>query len=123
MRFPPDMPESMREKERRTARTVRESERSRRKEKRQNFWYCRDQRKACKMAQALIKNLNTLGLPNSKVWPQRRKESSWQGRKSFLSQKRESRAIQPNHKVVRREIVKVGKSRTLGEEQSKKLGE
>ena len=67
-------------------RTERESDR-RREEKWQTCWCCRDQQRACRMAQASAKNLNKLGLLKRKEWPQCHRESSWQVRRSHRCQK------------------------------------
>ena len=64
------------------ARTERESDKRRREEKWQTLWCCRDQQRACRMAQASAKNWNVLGLPKRKEWPQCHRESSWQERRS-----------------------------------------
>ena len=66
------------------ARTERESDRRRREEKWQTLWCCRDQQRACRMAQA---SAEKLGLPERKEWPQCHIESSWQERRSRLCQK------------------------------------
>ena len=59
----------------------------RKEEKRKTCWCCRDQQRACRMAQAVAENLNILGLPKRKVWPQRHRESSRQVPQSRLCQK------------------------------------
>ena len=56
-------------------------------EKWQTCWHCQDQQKACRMAQALAVNLNILGLPKRKEYPQCHRESSWQERRSPFCQK------------------------------------
>ena len=72
----------------RVARTERESYNRRRKEKWQTCWCCRDQQRACKMAQASAEKLvNILGLPKRKEWPQCHRESSWQVHRSRTCQK------------------------------------
>ena len=43
------------------ARTERESDRRRREEKWQTCWYCRDQQRACRMAQASAEKLEYTG--------------------------------------------------------------
>ena len=47
--------------ENRVARTERESDRRRREEKRQTCWCCRDQQRACRMAQASTEKLENTG--------------------------------------------------------------
>ena len=59
------------------------------------------------------KNLNILGLPKRKEWPQCHRESSWQERRSRPCQKEKEQSRQskaPDHEGER---VKVGESRTL----------
>ena len=69
------------------ARTERESDNSRREEKWQTCWCCRDQQRAYRMAQASAEKLEHTGLPKRKEWPQCHRESSWQERRSRLCQK------------------------------------
>ena len=69
------------------ARTERESDRRRREKKWQTLWCCRDQQRACRMAQASAEKLHKLGLPKRKEWPQCHRESSWQERRSRPCQK------------------------------------
>ena len=57
----------------RVARTERESDNRRRKEKWQACWCCRDQQRACRLQR---RNLSILGLPKRKEWPQCHRESS-----------------------------------------------
>ena len=68
------------------------------------------------------KNLNILGLPKRKEWPQCHKTSSWQIRRSRLCQKNKDRAVCPKHQVVRWDKVKVSESRTLARERRIKAG-
>ena len=83
-------------------RIERESDR-RREEKWQTLWCCRDQQRACRMAQA---SAEKLGLPKRKEWPQCHRESSCQERRSRPCQKEKSRLSRvPGHEG--------GESRTL----------
>ena len=68
-------------------RTERKSDKKRREEKWQTCWCCRDQQRACRMAQALAEKLEMLGLLKRKEWPQCHRESSWQERQSRPCQK------------------------------------
>ena len=72
------------------ARTERESD-SRRDEKWQTCWCCRDQQRACRMAQASAEKLEYTG-PAEKEWPQRHKESSWQVHQSRPCQKEQEQS-------------------------------
>ena len=61
------------------ARTERESESRKRKEKRQTCWCCRDQRRACRMAQASAEKLEHSGPAEKKraaLVPQREQLAS-----------------------------------------------
>ena len=68
-------------------RTERESSQRRREEKWQTCWCCRDQQRACRMAQASTENLNILGLLKRKEWPQCHRKRSWHVRWSRFYQK------------------------------------
>ena len=61
------------------------------------------------MAQASAEKLEHTGLLKRKEWSQCQKVSSWQvARATFAQKKRErSRAISPDHQIVRWERVKV----------------
>ena len=98
------------------ARTERESDGRRREKKWQTCWCCRDQQRACRMAQASAKHLNILGLLKRKEWPQCHRESSWQERRSHLCQKEKEQGRISKAPNNERERVKVGESRTLARE-------
>ena len=98
------------------ARTERESDRRRREEKWQTCRCCRDQQRACRMAQTSAETLEHTGLPKREEWPQCHRESSWQIRQSRPCQKEkeQSRLSRvPDHEGER---VKMGESRTLARE-------
>ena len=83
------------------ARREQESDRRRREEKWQTCWCCKDQQRACRMAQVSAEKLEHTGPAEKKEWPQCHRESSWHVRQSCLYQKRKeqsrlSRA--PDHK-------------------------
>ena len=60
-------------------RTEQESDSSRREEKRQTCWCCRDQQRACRMAQALVEKLEHTGpAEKERVASVPQRESSWQ---------------------------------------------
>ena len=82
--------------------TERESDSRRREEKWQTCWCCRDQQRACRMAQASAETLNIPGLPKRKGWPQCYRENSWQERRSrpCRKEKEQSRLSRaPDHEV------------------------
>ena len=82
------------------ASTERELDRRRREEKWQACWCCRDQQRACRMAQASAEKLEHTGLSKRKEWPQchRERESSWQVRRNRPLQKEQSRLSRvPDH--------------------------
>ena len=64
------------------------------KEKWQTCWCCRDQQRACRMAQASEEKLEqlVLGLPKRKEWPQCHRESNWQERRSRPCQKEKEKS-------------------------------
>ena len=62
------------------------------------------------------KNLNILGLPKRKEWPQCYRESSWQERRSRPCQKEKEQSRLSRVPDHERERVKVGESRTLARE-------
>ncbi len=62
------------------------------------------------------KNLNILGLPKRKEWPQCHRESSWQERESCPCQEDKEQSI------MRGERVKVGESPTLARERAIRAG-
>ena len=91
-------------------RTERESDR--REKKWQTCWCCRNQQRACRIAQASTEKLEHTG-PAEKEWPQCHRESSRQERRSRTCQKEteQSRLSRvPDHEGER---VKMGESRTL----------
>ena len=59
-------------------------ERKKREEKWQTIWCCQDQRRSCRMAQALVEKLIILSWLKRKMWPQCHKVSGRQGRQSRL---------------------------------------
>ena len=84
------------------ARIEQELDRKRREEKWQNRWCCRDQQRACRMAQASAEKLEHTGPDKEKKkWPRWHKESSWQVRRSCLSQKKRNRVVSPEHQIMR----------------------
>ena len=99
------------------AETERESDRGRREEKWQTCWCCRDQQRACRIAQASAEKLEQTRLAeNERVASVPHRESSWQERQSRPCQKEKSRLSRaPDHGGGGGE-VKVGKSPTLARE-------
>ena len=70
------------------ARTERESDRRRREEKWQTCWCCRDQQRACRMAQVSAEKLEHTGpAEKERVAPEPQRESSWQERRSRSCEK------------------------------------
>ena len=68
-------------------RTERESDSRKREEKWQTCWCCRDQQRACRMAQASAKKLEHTGPAEKERVPQYHRESNWQERWSRFCQK------------------------------------
>ena len=75
------------------ARTERESDNRRTEKKWQTCWCCRDQQRGAEWRRLQRKNLNILGLPKKKEWPQCHSESSWQERHSRLFQKEKEQSF------------------------------
>ena len=70
------------------ARTKRESDRRKREEKWQTCWCCRDQRRACRMAQDSVEKLEqTRPAEKERVVSVPQRENSWQERQSCPCQK------------------------------------
>ena len=75
------------------ARTERESDRRRREEKWQTCWCCRDQQRACRMAQASAEKLEQTGpAEKERVASVPQRESSWQERRSRPCQKKKEQS-------------------------------
>ena len=53
----------------------------------QTCWCCRDQQRACRIAQASAEKLEHTGPAEKKKWPQCHRESCWQVRQCRLCQK------------------------------------
>ena len=69
-------------------------------EKWHTCWCCRDQQRACRMAQASAEKLVHTSLPKRKEWPQCHRERSWQVRRSrpYQKEKEQSRlSTVPDH--------------------------
>ena len=97
------------------ARTERESEI--REEKWHTLWCCRDQQRACRMAQASAEKLEHTGPAEKERVALVPQKSNWQMCQSRLCQKEEEQSRQP--KAPDREVrerVKMSESRTLARE-------
>ena len=93
------------------ARTERESDRRRREEKWQTFWCCRDQQRACRMAQASAEKLeHTRPAEKERVASER---AIGKNAGAALVKRKRNRAVCPEYQIMRGESVKVGESRTL----------
>ena len=89
-------------------RTERESDRRRREEKWQTCWCCRDQQRACRMAQA------------SEEKPQCHSALVPQNAEVALAKRKRKRAVSPKHQIMRGERVKVNESRTVARKRGSK---
>ena len=58
------------------------------------------QRRACKMAQGLVKKLDQTGPAERKGWPQCHKVFSTQGARAAVTKKKRNRTIRPDHQIV-----------------------
>ena len=95
------------------ARTERESDRRRREEKWQTLWCCRDQPRACRMAQASAEKLEQTGPAEKERVASVPQERSWQKRRSRPCQKEKKQSRLSRVQGHEGERVKMGKSRTL----------
>ena len=68
------------------------------------------------------KNLNILGLPKTKEWPQCHKKAVGKYARAAFAKGEMKSAICPKHQIVRRESVKVSKNRTFTREKGIKAG-
>ena len=93
------------------ARTERESDSRRREEIWQTCWCCRDQRRACRMAQASAEKREHTG-PAEKERVATERAVGKNAGAAFAKRKR-NRAVSPKHQIMRGERVKMGESRTL----------
>ena len=94
------------------ARTEREPDSRRRKEKWQACWCCRDQQRACRMAQASAEKLeHTRPAEKERVATERAI-----GKNAGAALAKRNRTVCPKHQIMRGESVKVGESRTLARE-------
>ena len=99
------------------ARTERESDSRRREEKWQTCWCCRDQQRACRMAQASAEKLEQTGpaeMERVASVPQREQLASTP--EPRLPKGKRNRADCPEHQIMRGKRAKVGESRTLARE-------
>ena len=93
-------------------RTERESDRRRREEKCQTCWCCRDQQRACRIAQASAEKLEHTGpAEKDRVATERAV-----GKNAGAALSKRNKAVCPKHQIIRRERVKMGESRTLARE-------
>ena len=86
------------------ARTERESDRRRRKEKWQTYWCCRDQQRICKMAQASAEKLGHTGSAEKKKsgFIATKRAVGKFARVAFAERKK-NRAVCLNHQIMRGE--------------------
>ena len=98
------------------ASTERESDRRRREEKWQTYGVAETSKEHAEWRRLQRKNLNILGLPKRKEWPQCHRESSWQERRSHSCQKEKEHSRLSRVSDHEGEKVKVGESRTLARE-------
>ena len=96
------------------ARTERESDGRRRDQKWQTCWCCRDQQRACRMAQASAEELEQTGpAEKERVASVPHRKQLARTPEPPLPKGKWNRAVCPKHQIMRGERVKVGESRTL----------
>ena len=88
------------------ARTERESDRSR-EEKLQTCWYCRDQQRACRMAQTSAEKLEHTG-PAEKSGLSATERAVGKNAGAAFAKKKRNRAVSPEYQIMKGETVKVG---------------
>ena len=93
------------------ARTERESDNRRREEKWQTLWCCRDQQRACRMAQTSAEKLEQTGPAEKERVATERAVGKNAG--AALAKRKRNRAVCPEYQIMRGERVKVGESRIL----------
>ena len=95
-------------------RTERKSDRRKREKKWHTCWCCRDQQRACRMAQASAEKLEHTG-PDEKerVVSVSQREQLASMPEPPLPKGKRNRAVCPKHQIMREERVKMGESRTL----------
>ena len=107
----------------RVARTERESDSRRREEKWQTCWCCRDQQRACRMAQASAEKLEHTGHAKKRksgLSATDRAVGKYAG--AALAKRKRNRAVCPKYQIMRGKTVKVGESRTLARERGIRAG-
>ena len=99
----------------RVARTERESDRMRREEKWQTCWCCRDQQRACRMAQVSAEKLEHTGPAEKERVASVPQRAVGKNDGAALAKRQRNRAVCPEYQMVRGERVKVSENRTLAE--------
>ena len=95
------------------ARTERESDRRKREEKWQTLWCCRDQQRACRMAQASAEKLEQTGPAEKESGLSATERAVGKNAGAALAKRKRNRSVCPENQIMRGERVKVGESRTL----------
>ena len=104
------------------ARTERESNRRRREEKWQPCWCCRDQQRACRMAQAATEKLEHTGPAEKERVASVPQKEQMANSPEPLCQEKRNKAVSPEYQIMREERVKVGESCTLVNERRIRAG-
>ena len=98
-------------------RTERQSDSRKRERKWQTCWCCRDQQRACRMAQASAKKLEHTGpAEKERVGLSATERADGKNAGTALAKRKRNRAVCPKHQIMKGEKVKVGESRTLARE-------
>ena len=86
-------------------------------EKWQTCWCCRDQQRACRMAQASAEELEHTGpAEKEKVASVPQRGAVGKNARAAFAKRKRNRAVCPEYQIMRRERIKVGESRTLARE-------
>ena len=92
----------------RVARTEQESDGRRREEKWQTCWCCRDQQRACRMAQVLTEKLEHAGPAEKERVASVPQRAVGKYAGASLARRKKNRAVSPEYQIMRGERLKVG---------------
>ena len=104
-------------------RTERESDSRRREEKYQACWCCRDQQRACRMAQASAEKLEQTGpAEKERVASVPQREQLARTPEPPLPETKRNRAVSPEYQNMREVRLKMGENRPLAREREIRAG-
>ena len=89
-------------------------------EKWQTCWCCRDQQRACRMAQASAEKLEHIGPAEKERRATEKAVGKYAG--AALAKRKRNRAVCPEYQIMRGKRVKEGESRILARERRVRAG-